>query len=137
MDRQSGDLTSAQVVVLLAEDEQVVRNLVRTILTKAGYMVLDAVDGENALDVSRCYHGWIHMLLSDIKMPRMNGLELYDQITKERPGIKVLLMSGKTSGEPLIIGKRIEFLRKPFMPETLREKMSAMLSTSACSNSPE
>jgi two-component system, cell cycle sensor histidine kinase and response regulator CckA len=137
MDDTSGRLTSTQVVILVAEDELVVRNLVRTVLTNAGYTVLDAVDGENALDISRRYSGWIHMLLTDVKMPKMNGLELSAHITRERPGIKILIMSGKTSGEPLILGQSVQFLRKPFLPETLRKRMSAMLSISACSSSPE
>jgi two-component system, cell cycle sensor histidine kinase and response regulator CckA len=137
MDDTSGRLTSTQVVILVAEDEQVVRNLVRTVLTNAGYTVLDAVDGENALDISRRYSGWIHMLLTDVKMPKMNGLELSAHIIRERPGIKILIMSGKTSGEPLIVGHNVQFLRKPFLPETLRKRMSAMLSISACSSSPE
>src|SRR6266571_3140294 len=100
--------TSPQFVILLAEDETLVRNVVRAMLTEAGYAVLDAVDGEHALEVSRRYDGSIHMLLSDIKMPRMNGIELSEQISRERPGIKVLLMSGKPSGELLLTGQRIQ-----------------------------
>src|SRR2546422_910836 len=120
---------SSKLVILLAEDEPLVRNVVRTVLTDAGYQVLDAADGEQALELSRQYSGSIHMLLTDIKMPRMNGLELSNRITKERPGIKVLMMSGKLSGELLVVGKTVDFLRKPFLSKTLRAKLNAMLSS--------
>lgn len=126
-DNRSSVLASAKFVILLAEDEHLVRNLVRTILINEGYLVLDANDGEHALEVSRQFPGSIHMLLTDVKMPKMNGLELSHQIARERPGIKVLIMSGKTSGEMLIAGECIDFLRKPFLPQTLRAKLNAML----------
>ena len=119
--------TSSQFVILLAEDDQLVRNVVRTTLTNAGYVVLDATDGAHALEVSRAYDGWIHVLLTDVIMPNMDGLELSNHITRERPGIKVLVMSGKPSGESLAVGLSMQFLRKPFLPKTLRERLSAML----------
>src|SRR5258708_5069765 len=97
-DNQPSTIASAKIVILLAEDEHLVRNLVRTILINEGYAVLDANDGEHALEISRGFPGSIHMLLTDVKMPKMNGLELSQQIARERPGIKVLIMSGKTSG---------------------------------------
>jgi DNA-binding response OmpR family regulator len=118
---------SSKLVILLAEDEPLVRNVVRAILTDAGYHVLDAGDGEQALEISRRYTGSIHMLLTDVKMPKMNGLELSAHIARERPGIKVLMMSGKLSGELLLIGKSVDFLRKPFLPKTLRAKLNALL----------
>jgi two-component system, cell cycle sensor histidine kinase and response regulator CckA len=114
-------------VILLAEDEPLVRNLVRTVLTRAGYVVLDASDGGQALELSRQHNGSIHMLLTDIKMPTMNGIELSTQLRKDRPGIKILLMSGKTSGEMLIRGQSVDFLRKPFLPKALLAKLSDML----------
>jgi two-component system cell cycle sensor histidine kinase/response regulator CckA len=119
--------TSSKYVILLADDDALVRNVVRTMLTEAGYMVLDAVDGEHALEVSRKYDGAIHALLTDVKMPRMNGLELSTHIIRERPEIKVLVMSGKTSGEMLVIGESVQFLRKPFLPKALRAKLSGLL----------
>jgi DNA-binding NtrC family response regulator len=119
--------TSSQFVILLADDDRLVRNAVRAMLTKAGYAVLDATDGEHALEVSREYDGSIHVLLTDMKMPRMDGLQLSNLIAKERPGIKVLVMSGKTSGEPLLVNQRVEFLRKPFLPRTLWERLTNLL----------
>jgi two-component system cell cycle sensor histidine kinase/response regulator CckA len=104
-----------QTVVLIAEDEVLIRNIVRTALEQEGYFVLAACDGEEALAISRAYAGLIHMLLSDIKMPRMDGLELRKQILSERPGIKILLMSGLT--DPQI--EKTPLLRKPFVPSLL------------------
>jgi len=64
-------------------------------------------------------------------MPGMDGLELTHHITRERPGIKVLVMSGKTSSELQFVGKSVPLLRKPFLPKTLWETMHALLAGSA------
>lgn len=124
-----GELTSrtrASLVVLLADDELVVRSLARSVLTRAGYKVLDAVDGEQALEVSRQYAGPIDLLLTDVKMPKMDGLQLSAHISRERPGIKILLMSGRASSELVVLGERMPFLRKPFLPDALCEKLNSL-----------
>ena len=69
-----------------------------------------AEDGEQALDLSRGFHGTIHVLVSDIEMPKLDGLALREQILRERPPVKVLLMSG-SAGEPF---EDVAFLPKPF-----------------------
>jgi DNA-binding response OmpR family regulator len=119
--------TRASMVVLLADDELVVRSLARSVLTRAGYKVLDAVDGEQALEVSRQYTGPIDLLLTDVKMPKMDGLQLSAQISRERPGIKILLMSGRPSGELIVLGEKMPFLRKPFLPDVLCERLNSLL----------
>ena len=121
---------SSQFVILVAEDDQLVRNVIRITLAREGYIVLDATDGAHALEISRGYDGTIHVLLTDVIMPNMDGLELSDHITRERPGIKVLLMSGKTSAESRV-EQSMQFLRKPFLPKTLRERVSVMLDGSS------
>ena len=121
------DARRTSLVVLLADDELVVRSLAQSILTRAGYRVLNAIDGEHALEVSRGYTGPIDILLTDVKMPKMDGVELCSHILKERPGIKVLFMSGKESGELMVHGKKMEFLRKPFLARELSEKISSIL----------
>ena len=118
--------TRTSLVVLLADDELVVRSLAQSILTRSGYRVLNAVDGEHALEVSRGYAGPIDMLLTDVKMPKMDGVELCTHILKERPGIKILFMSGKESGELMVHGKKMEILRKPFSARDLSEKVRSM-----------
>src|ERR1700676_3021041 len=114
MGHDSTDVRRVSLVVLLADDELVVRSLAQSILTRAGYRVLNAVDGEHALEVSRGYAGPIDVLLTDVKMPKMDGVELSTHILKERPGIKIVLMSGKESGELMVRGQKRQFLRKPF-----------------------
>jgi DNA-binding response OmpR family regulator len=101
--------------------------LARSVLTRAGYKVLDAVDGEQALEVSRQYTGPIDLLLTDVKMPKMDGLQLSAQISRERPGIKILLMSGRPSGELIVLGEKMPFLRKPFLPDVLCERLNSLL----------
>ena len=83
-----------------------------------GYFILTASDGQDALFISRQYPGPIHLLLSDIKMPQLNGLELSEHILKERSEIKILLMTGDTEH----VG-RMPVLRKPVLPNELRDKV--------------
>jgi len=127
MGHDSKEFKRPSLVVLLADDELVVRSLAQSILTREGYRVLIAVDGEHALEVSRSYSGPIELLLTDVKMPKMDGLELSGHIASERPGIKILFMSGKESGELMVHGKKMEFLRKPFVARELSQKVSSML----------
>lgn len=112
-----------QSVVLLAEDEVMVQNVARIVLESAGYFVLTAENGEQALYISERYPGLIHLLLSDVRMPVMNGLELKDKICLQRPEIKIVLMSGET---PPV---NVPFLRKPFNPTQLRDKVDSVLRT--------
>jgi DNA-binding NtrC family response regulator len=126
MGHASTDVRRVSVVVLLVDDELVVRSLAQSVLTREGYRVLNAVDGEHALEVSRAYSGPINLLLTDIKMPKMDGVVLSGHIATERPGIKILFMSGKQSGELMVLGKKIDFLRKPFLPNDLCKKVNSM-----------
>jgi two-component system cell cycle sensor histidine kinase/response regulator CckA len=128
MDAAPHDTADGRMVILLAEDEPVVRSFVDTALTYAGYRVLVAADGAQALQLSRSYDGPIHLVLSDIKMPNMIGPELATVIEKERPGIRVLLMTGASSGEvPQQL--RQDLLRKPFLPAQLLGKIAQALSS--------
>jgi CheY-like chemotaxis protein len=115
-------------VVLLAEDDPLVRNLVSTVLLRDGYSVLVACDGEEALQVSRSYSGQIDVLLSDVVMPKMSGLNLAVSIRTERPATRSLLMSGKLGSEIIRESRELDFLRKPFVPEELRQKLREILS---------
>lgn len=116
--------------VLIAEDDQLLRDLSRRILIRHGYTVLDAADGAEALRLSQRVDCPIHLLLTDVVMPRMGGKELADQLTRERDDIRVLYMSGYTDdtivhcadGEP-----SAGFLQKPFTPHNLIEKVREVL----------
>jgi DNA-binding response OmpR family regulator len=115
---------SDQTVVLIAEDEVTIQNVARIVLEKDGYFVLTASDGAEAMTISREYPGTIHALLTDVKMPRVDGLELAKEVRQMRPSIKILIMSGQIE-DPLVRGAA--FLRKPFGPSLLRERMRLLL----------
>lgn len=110
--------TLQELVVLLADDEPVVRDMVNLALTRAGFTVLIAADGAEALALSRSYEGTIHLLLTDVKMPHMTGIELAAAMVIERPGIAIMMMSGHSSGK-IPVGFRTKLLRKPFLPKDL------------------
>src|SRR5581483_6380226 len=113
-----------QAVILLAEDDVIVANIVRISLERAGYFVLTSEDGEEALTISRQYPGRIHMLLSDIQMPKMDGVRLAEFFAKERPDTRVLLMSGH-SNEPI---RGYAFLAKPFRLAQLLDAVTRLVS---------
>ena len=80
--------------VLLVEDEEAVRTLAGRVLQSAGYTVLCARNGAEAIRLASEHEGPIHLLATDLVMPRMSGLEVASQLTQTRPGIRILLMSG-------------------------------------------
>ncbi len=103
--------------VLLVEDEKEVRGLAATLLTELGYTVLEAEDAENALKMTRMYHGAIHLVLTDVIMPGMSGSDLAKEIRKCCPEIKILFMSGYTQNAIVkhgILKDGVNYLQKPF-----------------------
>lgn len=112
--------------ILLAEDEQPVRSFVLAMLQKAGYNVIVSVDGQDGIAKSREFEGTIHLLLSDVEMPNMTGIELATQIQIDRPETLVLLMSGMVSGM-LLLNEGWQFLPKPFMANLLKERIHHLL----------
>ncbi len=104
-----------------------VRQLIRSLLTSDGYEVIEAVDGTDALEVSRRYAGVIDLLLTDVRMPRMNGPELVREIQKERPQISVVVMSAYSSGELERVANSTNFIRKPFIAKALTQKIEDVL----------
>ena len=114
---------SGKVVVLIAEDEALIRNVARLVLESDGYFVLTADDGHEALEISQTFPGTIDVLLSDIIMPRIDGLELREQILATRPETKIILMSGQVDGPT----GDVPFLRKPFTADLLRTSVRQLL----------
>jgi PAS domain S-box-containing protein len=113
-------------LILLVEDEDSLRILSRNLLELAGYRVLDARNGDEALEVARKCGGTIDLLLTDIIMPGINGRELAKRLVVEIPQLKVVYMSGYTGqavGQNLESGERIHFLQKPFSREALAQKV--------------
>jgi len=114
-------------VILIAEDEVMVRNVVRHMMEADGHQVLAAADGQEALELSRQYSGTIDLLITDIVMPRLDGLELVRQILRERPNLRVLVMTGRPSPEDLLQGLNFPVVRKPFLPVNFRAKVRDIL----------
>ena len=120
-------------VILLVEDEDMVRNLVRTILKDSGYKVLEARNGQEGLALCETEKGPIHLMVTDVVMPELGGRELAEAVLKLRPGMKVLFMSGHTEDVVLKEGvqKGAAFLRKPFTTVELAQKVRDTLDTAA------
>ena len=116
--------------VLLAEDEEVVRRFAREILSGNGYKVLEAGNGREALLLSEAHRGEIHLLLTDVVMPKMSGRELTERIRPLRPDLRILYMSGYTDDAILrhgVLEDGIPFLQKPFTSEGLARKVREVL----------
>jgi hypothetical protein len=117
--------------ILLAEDEEMVRELAIEIFQGAGYTVLDAPNGADALAVCDRHEGRIDLLVTDMVMPGMDGIELARRVCDSRPGIPVLFMSGyvedaKERLEDLNEGRA--FLQKPITPTKLSRKVRELFS---------
>jgi PAS domain S-box-containing protein len=116
--------------ILLAEDEEMVRNLARDSLKMYGYTVLEAANAGEALLICQQHEGPIHLLLTDAVMPRMSGKELADQFVRLRPDTRVLYMSGYTDRAIVhhgILDEDIAFIGKPFTPDALVLKVVEVL----------
>ncbi|MGH0032907.1 MAG: ATP-binding protein [Myxococcota bacterium] len=114
--------------VLLVEDESAVRRLACGILERAGYRVLTAADGVEALEVAADHAGDIDLLLSDVVMPRMGGYELARRLAEQRPGMRTLLVSGfagESDADP--DEERLPLLDKPFSEESLLDRLREVL----------
>jgi CheY-like chemotaxis protein len=116
--------------VLLAEDDEAVRELHMVILEEAGYRVIEAVEGVDALEKFTEQMAEVDMLATDVIMPRMNGKSLYEEIRKIRPDMKVLFMSGYTKDiivERGIIDDACGVVTKPVNPHELLKKIREQL----------
>ena len=116
--------------ILLAEDNELVRGLTRSVLEHFGYQVLETEDGEEAGRMSKGYEGPIHLLLTDVVMPGISGRVLAEQLQHSRPGIKILFMSGYSEEAVLLQGMQnlgAHFLQKPFTPEELGLRVREIL----------
>jgi CheY-like chemotaxis protein len=116
--------------ILVVEDQAPVRILIKAVLQQHGYEVIEASDGDQALALAERHPGRIHLLLTDVVLPGMNGKELSDRLRKVRSDLKVLLVSGYAAsvivpgGAP---GLGAAFLHKPFSPDDLAAKVLEVL----------
>ena len=114
------------IIVLLVEDEPMVLEMTRTMLGRLGYDVLTADTADEAIRQARDFNGKIHLLMTDVIMPEMNGLELAVRLLASRPGMKCLFMSGYTANiisNRGILDERVCFLQKPFTKNELEAKV--------------
>jgi two-component system cell cycle sensor histidine kinase/response regulator CckA len=118
-------------VILVAEDEMHVRTMIKTILHREGYEVLDAANGNEAVELSQTHRGPIDLLLTDVQMPHLDGVSAYQRIRAERTDIKVLFISG-AHPESLKLPEEASFLPKPFVTlDLLRSKVREVLEVPA------
>ena len=116
--------------VMLVEDEEGVRHLIRDTLVRAGYHVLDAADPAEAQRLAKSYRGRIQLLITDVVLPMSSGNELAASLTAARPGMKVIFMSGYTDHaveKTGLLSQEVPFLQKPFTPSVLTQKVREVL----------
>jgi two-component system cell cycle sensor histidine kinase/response regulator CckA len=121
-------LSRGAETILVVDDEQVVRGLVSTVLADLGYRVVQAANGDEALVWAGRHVEQVHLLLTDVVMPGMNGIQLAEHLCRQRPQCRVLFMSGYSSdvvAAPVLTGQ--ELLRKPFTPEGLARRVRQAL----------
>jgi two-component system, cell cycle sensor histidine kinase and response regulator CckA len=139
LDKPSRDAESKRGVggtetILFVEDEHSVRELVRDYLIGAGYCLLEAPDGVQALRVAATHPGPIHLLITDVVMPHLSGPEVATKLTATRPGLKVLFISGYTDDTVFrhgVLEGGVAFLQKPFNLKALAQKIREVLSGEA------
>jgi two-component system, cell cycle sensor histidine kinase and response regulator CckA len=116
--------------ILVVEDVEVVRKMVCAMLLQGGYTVLEAGDGKEALRVLEFQSGPVHLVLTDLIMPHMNGTELARHVSQKHPNLPVIFMSGYND-DPVVRGVErggARFLAKPFTAAALAEKIRQALS---------
>jgi len=122
---------SAQYKILVVDDEESVRNLIVTLLSRSGHSSVTAVDGVEALD--RMKENQIDAVITDIKMPNMDGVALTVEILKRYPGLPILVMTAfdeeYTAGAAIAAGAR-EYIKKPFSPDEFFGQLQKMINDS-------
>jgi CheY-like chemotaxis protein len=116
--------------ILLVEDEPALLRLATRSLESLGYTVLSASRPDHAIDMARAHRGPVHMLVTDVVMPGMNGQKLAERLLQDAPNLKCLFMSGYTDGVISAgdaLDPDVHFLQKPFSPSALAEKVRQVL----------
>jgi PAS domain S-box-containing protein len=124
------EATGGNETVLLVEDDADVRAIGVRTLRSQGFQVLEAVDGIDAMTVARGYSGMIHVLVTDVVMPRMGGKELAERLSAERPEMRILFASGYTRNAIVhqgVLEKGTSFLQKPYVPAVLVARVREVL----------
>jgi DNA-binding NtrC family response regulator len=124
--------SATERTILVVEDEAGLRALVEEVLSSEGYTVLMAPDGANAVRLSEEYTSTIHLLLTDITLPGMNGQQIAARLRPARPQMQLLFMSGHARSEIVdneIPATQANFIQKPWTPQGLCDKVQALLNT--------
>jgi two-component system, cell cycle sensor histidine kinase and response regulator CckA len=121
--------TEGQETLLVVEDDARILRVALDALTRLGYRVLHASDGQQALALVEGFTEPIQLLITDVVMPKMGGLELASRLTKSRPGLRVLFCSGYTGGA-IVDHAEVEFLQKPYAPTALARRVREILDRS-------
>ena len=127
---ESAEGLTGTETILLAEDDELVRNMTCIILSDYGYRVLAAENGAAAISIFESTEEPIHLLLTDVVMPGISGRELADRLTRLRPETKVLYMSGYTEDAIVhhgVLEEGVNFLQKPFTPDALARRVREIL----------
>jgi CheY-like chemotaxis protein len=114
-------------VVLVVDDEAAVRNLIQKLLSGCAATVLLAEDGRQALEISRAHRGRIDVVITDVMMPGMDGVNLAIRMVRERPGIRVLLITGLVTNPTDVEQSGLTVLNKPFSPEQFHTAVANIL----------
>jgi PAS domain S-box-containing protein len=121
---------SGNETILIVEDEDTVRQLASEILSILGYNALSAGDPAEAIEISNAYPGRIHLLLTDVVLPQMDGRTLFQRLSSDRPNLRVVYASGYTENFIVhhgVLDKDVNFLQKPFDVDGLAKKVRAVL----------
>lgn len=115
--------------ILIAEDEPSVRTFMRIALGGLGYLLLESAHGHDAIQLSEAYTGPIHILLTDLTMPGMTGIQLAENLLMKRPFLKVLYLSGMFEEDvfPNAVPPNSAFLQKPFTIQSLLTSVRELL----------
>ncbi|MCF7842827.1 MAG: response regulator [Lentisphaeria bacterium] len=116
--------------ILLVEDELAIMNLAKTILEYLGYRVLAANSPQEAIKISQSQPDGVHLLMTDVVMPQMNGQDLAKQLISHHPELKILFMSGYTAdviAQRGILGEGMNFIQKPFSRKEIATQVHHVL----------
>jgi len=124
------DIATGAETVMVVEDNHMVRELARTVLQELGYAAVTASSGEDCLRIVEHLQPDIDLLLTDVVMPGINGMELYERLAETYPRMRVVYMSGHADniiGKQTLTGEDVRFIQKPFSVRTLAENIRAVL----------
>lgn len=127
-ERNSLDYSPGTETILLVEDEELLRHVVAEMLGDLGYRVLCATDGQQALKISQAHPGVVHLLITDVLMPDLDGVKLAESLRARRPTLKILFISGGEDSDS-VSSPGMARLQKPFTIRMLSQKVRELLSS--------